>query len=94
MRKITKAMLANRLAAAVGIHKDFALQYMNALDDIVADEVKSNPGGVYIDNLGTFKRVQKAATKKFVPSKGEAVDVPARTTVKFKASKTFVERIQ
>lgn len=92
-RKITKNMLANRMAKAVGIHKDFAVDYLNALDDILADEVKNHPAGVYIDNIGTFKRVVKPATRKFVPSKGEMVDVPERIAVKYKPSKTFIERI-
>lgn len=94
MKKITKAVLAKRLADAVGIHKDFALDYMNALDDIIADEVKNHPAGVYVDNLGTFKRVLKPATQKFVPSKGAMVEIPERITVKFRASKTFIERVQ
>lgn len=94
MKKITKKTLAAMIGNRGNIHKDYAMIVLNDLDDILAEEMKANEAGVYLDNIGTFKRVLKPATRKYIPSKGENVEVPARITVKVKPSKTLIERIQ
>lgn len=94
MKKITKKTLAAMIGNRGNIHKDYALIVLNDLDDILAEEMKGNQAGVYLDNIGTFKRVVKPATRKYIPFKGETVDIPERVTVKVKPSKTLIERIQ
>lgn len=92
--KINKKTLAAMIANRGNIHKDYALIVLNDLDDVLADEMKSNSAGVYLDNIGTFRRVVKPATRKFIPMKGETMNIPERVTVKVKPSKTLLERVQ
>ena len=94
MKKITKKTLAAMIGNRGNINKDYALIVLNDLDDILAEEMKGNEAGVYLDNIGTFKRVVKPATRKYIPLKGETMDIPKRVTVKVKPSKTLIERIQ
>jgi nucleoid DNA-binding protein len=94
MKKITKKTLAAMIGNRGNISKDYAIIVLNDLDDILAEEMKENEAGVYLDNIGTFKRVVKPATRKFIPFKGETVDIPERVTVKVKPSKTLIERVQ
>lgn len=94
MRKITKKALADMIAGRGEVSKADALTVLNTIDDILAEEMKANEAGVYLDNIGTFKRVLKPATRKYNPFKGETVDVPARIAVRLKASKTLIERVQ
>ncbi len=93
MKKILKAELAKRIAEKTFMPKESVLAVLNTLDDIIAEEVKQDKP-VYIDNIGTFKRVLKPATRKYIPSKGESVDIPERVVVKLVASKTLVQRVQ
>jgi nucleoid DNA-binding protein len=93
MKKVLKAELAKRIAEKTFQHPEGVLAVLNALDDVIADELKGEKP-VYIDNIGTFKRVLKPATRKYIPSKGESVDIPERVVVKLVASKTLVQRVQ
>lgn len=93
MKKITKVALAQSLHEKTGLPSTTALDVLNAIDDIIAAEMKKG-GKVYLDNIGTFERVEKPATRKFSPTKGEIIDIPARVVVKLKASKTLVDRVK
>ncbi len=93
MKKITKVALAQLLHEKTGHPSTTALEVLNAIDDIIAAEMKKG-GKVYLDNIGTFERVEKPATRKFSPTKGEIIDIPARVVVKLKASKTLVDRVK
>jgi nucleoid DNA-binding protein len=94
MKKINKKALAALIAQRGNIHKDYALIVLNDLDEVIAEQVKENEGGVNIDNIGTFRRVVKPATRRYIPSKGTEVDIPERVTVKLRVSKTLVQRVQ
>lgn len=93
MKKILKAELAKSIAVKTFQHPEGVLAILNALDDIIAEELKSGEK-VYLDNIGTFERVEKPATRKFSPTKGEIIVIPARVVVKLKASKTLVDRVK
>lgn len=92
-KKVTKKALAAMIGNQGNISKEYALIVLNDLDDVLAELVRTNEPGVYIDNIGTFKRVEKKATNKFIPALGKVVEVPARVTVKMKPSQTLIERV-
>lgn len=55
--------------------------------DAVVDSIKNglmNDGKVSITNFGTFSSVDKKARTARNPRTGESVEVPARTTTRFK----------
>ena len=50
----------------------------------------AHEGVVRLDGVGTFKVVTRAARKSRNPHTGEAIDVPEKLAVKFKASKKLL----
>ena len=62
---------------------------MDALVRVIISETMSNDTTVSVAGLGTFAPVHKKARTARNPHTGEAVEVPAKTVVKFKASSSL-----
>lgn len=95
-KKFTKKAFAAAIAKRCpDLTEDLALTALNAMDDIIAEELKNAP--VYLDNIGTFKRVEVKATRKnIIVGKGqhEVRDIPAHVKVRLTPSKTLIKRAQ
>lgn len=55
--------------------------------DIIERETDGEPGSLQIRGFGTFRRVTTAPRTGRNPKTGEAIEVPARSVLKFKPSK-------
>lgn len=62
---------------------------MEAFFDLVEFEVLEEGNDIRISNFGTFRRRQIAARAGRNPRTGEALMIPARTTLAFSASPTM-----
>jgi DNA-binding protein HU-beta len=83
---MTKPELIKELAGRADLTQAAAGATLNALVDIITDEMKKT-GRLELVGLGTFKRVTRAACERPNPQKpGEKVKVLQHDTVKFKAS--------
>ena len=58
--------------------------------DLIMRETINDGSRLVLRGFGTFNRKVSAARTAHNPQTGAAVDVPARSTLKFKASKTIV----
>jgi len=60
---------------------------INAAAAIITAELNDDGDKVIIKGFGTFKRAKQNARTARNPQSGEAIEVPAKSVVKFKASK-------
>lgn len=80
---MNKAELVAAIAAA-GLKKADAQVALNAALDAIAGALKKGEN-VQLLGFGTFAPVKKAARKGINPATGAAIEIPAKTVVKFKA---------
>lgn len=64
--------------------------FLECLGAVICREVRLG-GEVRLQNVGTFKRVQKSARTARNPRTGEMVQVPAKAVVKFVPVKGFMD---
>lgn len=87
---MNKADLKRYVKEETGI----TLKEAGVVIDAVLDGIKSgavNDGKVTLVNFGSFNLKEQAPRKARNPRTGEAIDVPAKTVVKFKPSANFKE---
>ena len=80
---VTKANIAAELAENTGTSKTEAANNLNAVLDIIADNLKSNDK-VQFTGFGSFIAEDKAETTGRNPKTGESIKIPARRSVRFK----------
>jgi len=83
MSIVTKANIAAELAENTGTSKTEAANNLNAVLDIIADNLKSNDK-VQFTGFGSFIAEDKAETTGRNPKTGESIKIPARRSVRFK----------
>ena len=90
---MTKQQLANRLADETGLSRIDALRAVEGLMTVMGDTFVEGHN-IYLRGFGTFKvRTTKQKTARNI-SRGEAVIVPPRKTVKFIPCENLKERLK
>ena len=84
---MTKTEIAQRLTAQSGLRKKEVLYIIDNFIEKIKDCVR-NGERVEIRSFGTFYQAGKKARKVYSPIMGKKIDVPAKVTLAFKASKT------
>lgn len=92
MSKLTQNDLIRAVSDAHGITQSAAGAPITAFMDQIAAAVE-NGDSVTIANFGTFKPVSRAARPGRNPATGEAIEIPASTSVNFKPAKALKERV-
>ncbi|RWR26813.1 HU family DNA-binding protein [Sinirhodobacter populi] len=87
MKRLTKAELVERLAESSNLTKTKAELVLTALAIIVGDAVLVDGMRVTLPDLGTFALKHRAARTGRNPATGEAIQIPASTTISFKPAK-------
>ena len=65
---------------------------LSSLETVVTDELKKG-GEVTLNGLGKLKVAQKAARTGRNPQTGAAIDIPAKTVVKFTPAKALADAV-
>ena len=86
--KVTKTILVQEIATKLGISKTQAEKFINTFIDIITDSVKKG-NEVTITGFGTFKKTTRKARQGVNPQTREKINIPASTTVSFKAGRTL-----
>lgn len=81
------------VAERLGITKKDATERVDAVLEAV-EELLKEEGAVRIPGFGLFDVRERAARKGRNPQTGEELNIPASTTVKFKAGKGLKDRIE
>ena len=89
---MNKQDLINKMANDAGITKLAAKAALQAFEHGVT-EALANGDSVQMVGFGTFSTTQRSARTARNPATGEAVQVPAKTAVKFKAGKGLAEAV-
>jgi DNA-binding protein HU-beta len=85
--------LVQRLSKKADIPQTKALAAIDALMEIVADELASG-GEIILRGFGTFKTVERAEKTARDIGKGKAVIIPAHKAVKFVVGKELKEKVK
>ena len=87
-----KKDLTNAIAEATGKTKKDSKLIVDTIVSCIKDELSNGEGSeVKLVNFGTFKVVNRKARKGRNPRTGEALDIPAKNVVRFKAGKALKE---
>ncbi|MDR0836492.1 MAG: HU family DNA-binding protein [Tannerella sp.] len=81
---MNKTELISEVAAKAGLSKVDAKKAVDAALSTISEEIAKD-GKVAILGFGTFSVISKTARKGVNPKTKEAIDIPARKVVKFKA---------
>ncbi|HET6488160.1 MAG TPA: HU family DNA-binding protein [Syntrophales bacterium] len=83
---MTKQDMINRMAAKARISKAAAGRALETYIEAVGEELKET-GRLGLVGFGTFNCVQRKARTGRNPKTGNAIDIPARKVVRFRAGK-------
>ncbi|MDE0739324.1 MAG: integration host factor subunit beta, partial [Planctomycetota bacterium] len=93
MQTVTKRELVQRIAEKTGIQQISAKEVIQGfLDDDLIELARGNR--LEFRDFGVFEPKEKAKRVARNPRTGERVEVPAKTTVKFKVGRLMKKRIQ
>lgn len=87
-----KADLIAAIAEEMNTAKHIADEALTALAKVLEFQL-INGESLLIPGIGTFSVIQKAARLGRNPKTGETVEIPAKKTVKFKATKTLADAV-
>jgi DNA-binding protein HU-beta len=90
---MTKKDLITKIAADTGSTKADVEKILDSLGGVAAAELLGN-GEVPLPGLGKLKAHNSKARKGRNPKTGEAIDIPAKTTVKFSTGKELKEALK
>lgn len=91
-KKMSKTQLATELAEATGTNKKTATQFIESLGAIAYREAKKN-GEFTVPGLGKLVKSHRAARTGRNPQTGEAIQIKARTALKFRVAKAAKDAI-
>ena len=93
MQTVTKRELVQRIAEKTGIQQISAKEVIQGfLDEIIIELARGNR--LEFRDFGVFEPKEKAKRVARNPRTGERVEVPAKTTVKFKVGRLMKKKIQ
>jgi DNA-binding protein HU-beta len=91
-KKMSKTQLATELAEATGTNKKTAALFLESLSAIAYREAKKN-GEFTVPGLGKLVKSHRAARTGRNPQTGEAIQIKARTALKFRVAKAAKDSI-
>jgi len=89
---MNKTEMIAAIAAKAGIEKKAAEKALNALTDIVAEELKKGEK-IQLVGFGTFEVAEREARQGRNPRTGETMEIAATKAPKFKAGKALKDAL-
>jgi DNA-binding protein HU-beta len=87
-----KADLINAISTESELSKGLSEKALDALAIVLKKQLLTGEA-LLIPGIGTFSVIQKAARLGRNPKTGDTVEIPAKKTVKFKATKTLADAV-
>ena len=91
-KQMNKKMLVDCIAESAGITKVQAEKALVGMLDSITDCLK-NGDKLTLVSFGTFSTSRRAARTGRNPQNGKAVNIPAKTVIKFKAGKAMGDEV-
>ncbi|MBU1130925.1 HU family DNA-binding protein [Patescibacteria group bacterium] len=92
MAKLTKSQLLEKLATTSGMSKKDVANFLDVLANTAYNEVKNN-GEFSMPGIGKLVKKHRAARQGRNPATGATIQIPAKTVVKFRVSKSAKDAI-
>lgn len=92
MAKMTKAQILSTLADKTGMAKKDVAAFLEAYNTLALSEVKKN-GMFSVVDMGKLVKVHRKARQGRNPATGATIQIPAKTVVKFRVSKSTKEAV-
>lgn len=89
---MTQTQIVNTLAETTGLKKTDIKGIFDALTDLATNEVKKN-GEFTLPGFGKLVKATRKAREGRNPATGEAIKIPAKTTVKFRLGKALKDAV-
>ena len=89
---MTRTELITALATQAGTEKKDAKEFLDSLTAVVESTIRAG-GEVPLKGLGKFKVQNRKARMGRNPATGEAIQIPAKTVVKFTVAKALKDLI-
>lgn len=91
-KRMTQTDIVNHLAEKSGVKKTDAKEFFTALAALATSEVKKN-GEFTLPGFGKLVKATRKAREGRNPATGETINIPAKTTVKFRLGKAMKDAI-
>ncbi len=91
-KRLTQTEIISQLAEKTGIKKTDAKEFFTALASLAAGEVKTN-GEFTLPGFGKLVKATRKAREGRNPATGKPIQIPAKTTVKFRVGKAMKDSI-
>ncbi len=90
---MNKQDLINEIAELTGLGKAKAAQAVDALGQIAQHQLTQPGAELTLPGIGKLKAVAKPARTARNPKTGNAIEIPAKTAVKFTAAKALKDAV-
>src|ERR1700674_2095339 len=92
-KPMSKSKIVSHMADKIGTPKKVAAQFFDELFKLAVKEAKGGAGKFVIPNIGRAVKAHRKARMGRNPQTGEAINIKARTVVRLRASKAFINAI-
>lgn len=92
MARLTQTEIISALADSTGMKKAQAKGFFDALASLAASEVKKN-GEFTLPGFGKLVKATRKAREGRNPATGKPIQIPAKTTVKFRLGKAMKDSV-
>jgi DNA-binding protein HU-beta len=92
MARLTQTEIISALADGTGLKKAQAKGFFDALAALAASEVKKN-GEFTLPGFGKLVKATRKAREGRNPATGKPIQIPAKTTVKFRLGKAMKDSV-
>ena len=92
MARLTQTEIINKLAEKCGLKKTDVKCIFDALSELASAEVKAN-GEFTLPGFGKLVKATRKAREGRNPATGKPIQIPAKTTVKFRLGKAMKDAV-
>jgi DNA-binding protein HU-beta len=91
-KRMTQSEVINHFAEKFGMKRAQAKEFFDELGELASREVKTN-GEFVLPGFGKLVRSERKAREGRNPATGETIQIPAKTTLKFRVGKGMKDSI-
>src|SRR5215210_1084483 len=91
-KRMTQSEVVNHFAEKFGLKRAQAKEFFDELANLASSEVKTN-GEFVLPGFGKLVRSERAAREGRNPATGETIQIPAKTTLKFRVGKGMKDTV-
>ena len=91
-KRMTQSEVINHFAEKTGMKRAQVKEFFEAISTLAASEVKSN-GEFVLPGFGKLVKSERKAREGRNPATGETIQIPAKTTLKFRVGKAMKDTV-